>query len=110
MLILRLPGHHSLGHTVKHLAHHPNPEHHQPSGEVQKYGGTFPNHRGELVELRFLISETLSVRCECYLSANAWLILRDSPLLRSIARKTIEKILSDRSTSLGESHEKSQRR
>lgn len=55
----------------------------------------------ELIEMRFLLTETLSIRCECYFSANAWLYLKDSPELRNIARKAIERILLERSPGFG---------
>lgn len=86
---------------MKRVASRPNPESHQSLGEASKDGRQTQNHCGELIEMRFLLTERLSIRCECYLSANAWLHLKDSPELRSIARKAIERIISERCSGLG---------
>lgn len=59
--------------------------------------------------MRFLLTETLSIRCECYFSANTWLYLKDSPELHSIARKAIERIVLERCSALGENDENAER-
>lgn len=83
-------------------------EHEPAQGQYEAPEGTkqILNHVGELVEMRFMLNETLSIRCECYFSANAWLYLKDSPELHNIARKTIEQIASERRSMEGENNEK----
>lgn len=82
----------------------------QGQDEAPEDGKQIANHLRELIEMRFLLSETLSIRCECYLSADAWLYLKDSPELRNIARKAIERIASEYRSMEGKNDEKTERR
>lgn len=93
-------------HAISRTKHEPT----QGQDEAPEHGKQTPNHLGELIEMRFLLSETLSIRCECFFSANAWLYLKDSPELRNIARKAIERIASERRSMEGENDEKTEGR
>lgn len=92
---------------MKRVASRPKREPRQSQDEAPEDGEQPSNHRGELIEMRFLLSETLSIRCECYFSANTWLYVKDSPELRNIARKAIERIVSMHNSGLGENDENS---
>lgn len=85
-----------------------NPDRRQRLDDAPEDGEQVQNKTRELIKMRFLLTETLSVRCECYLSPNAWLYLKDSPELRSIARLAIERIISERRSHLGGNNEKPQ--
>jgi hypothetical protein len=65
-------------------------------------------HRTKLLELRIMFTKTLSVRCECDLSTEAWSCLKDSPQIRSLAWKAIERIILDRYIHHGDDDETAQ--
>lgn len=81
---------------MKHLAFCPEHQSGQGFDKAKDGCGKTKNYRGELIEMRFLLTEKISIRCECYFGENYWISLRDSPELRNIAWRAIERIVSER--------------
>ncbi|VVE71654.1 hypothetical protein PAN31117_04127 [Pandoraea anapnoica] len=62
----------------------------------------------ELLEVRFLLSDSLTLRCEIYLNTDTWSLLEKNPQFRDFVLRVIERIASGCSQKSGAHHAKSE--
>lgn len=67
---------------------------HQGQAEAQDDDWRPLSHCGEPFEVSLQLTDRLSIRCECYLCANDWFSLVDSPELRFIVWRAVERAAS----------------